>query len=199
MKHQVFVIHGGDAFATYEDYLSDLRLQAVDIQRVGFKDWKSTLGETLGDDFEVIAPRMPNAQNAHYEEWKIWLEKFLPFLRDGVILVGHSLGGIFLAKYLVEEKFPLTIAATFLVAAPYNTAQENMLGDFIVPSGTLDKLANQGGRVFLYHSQDDMVVPFSDLAKYQQVLPNATVREFIDKQHFNQAELPEIVADIQSI
>lgn len=198
MSQQVVVIHGGDSFQTYKEYLADLRQQEIDLSRIGFKDWKSNLAEALGEDYEVLAPRMPNAQNAKYAEWKIWFEKFIPFLRDGAVFVGHSLGGIFLAKYLAEEQFPLKIRAMFLVAAPYNTATENTLGDFVLPSGELEKLTKQGGKIFLYHSQDDRVVPFSDMEQYKKVLPNARVRVFTDRQHFNQADLLEIVADIKT-
>ncbi len=72
---------------------------------------------------------MPNKTNAQFEEWKIWFEKFIPFLNDGVILVGHSLGGVFLAKYLSENKFPKKIGGVFLVSAVY---EKNQKGLFLV-------------------------------------------------------------------
>lgn len=205
MSQQVVVIHGGDSFQTYEEYLADLRSKEIDNPNftyeveLGLQDWKSNLAKALGPDFKVIAPRMPNAQNAKYLEWKIWFEKFIPFLHDGAIFVGHSLGGIFLAKYLAEEIFPLKMRATFLIAAPYNTAKENSLGDFVLPTGLLDQLTQQGGEIFLYHSKDDQVVPFADVEKYKTVLPDAAVRVFADRQHFNQATLPRLVEDINSV
>ena len=48
----------------------------------------------------------------------------LPFLNDEIVLVGHSMGGSFLAKYLSENKFPKKIKGAFLVSAVYNKDSE---------------------------------------------------------------------------
>ena len=103
MKQQVFVIHGGTAFDTYEEYISYLQKKEVSLEKLLGRDWKLNLQDNLGSDYEVFLPKMPNAQNAVYKEWCIWFEKYLPLLDDGVILVGHSLGAVFLAKYLSEH------------------------------------------------------------------------------------------------
>ncbi|RJQ14631.1 hypothetical protein C4553_00995 [Candidatus Parcubacteria bacterium] len=201
MKKQVIVIHGGDSFNTYEQYLKFLRDWKINFESycLGKKDWKATLGERLGPDFEVIQPNMPNKQNAKYLEWKIWFEKFIPFLEPEVTLIGHSLGGLFLAKYLFENKFPRKIKGVFLVAAVYDYEDEHSyLADFTLPK-ELSLFEKQANKIFLYHSKDDNVVPFADFEKYQNELKGAVVRAFQDRGHFNQEELPEIVKDIKSL
>jgi predicted alpha/beta hydrolase family esterase len=198
MQQQVWVIHGGDTFDTYEEYLTNLKNITPTLDDLKHQDWKSKLGETLGEQYEVLAPRMPNGYNAKFVEWKIWFDKFVPFMQDHAILIGHSLGGIFLAKYLAEEAFPQPIRATFLIAAPYNATANESLADFNLPT-SLDQFAQQSPRIFLYHSQDDPVVPFSDFKQYQTALPAAQARPFTDRQHFNQAEFPELAADIQAL
>lgn len=197
MKQQVLIIHGGDAFSTYEEYLDGLRNKTVDLEREGFRSWKSSLQDELGESYEVIAPSMPNKQNAKYLEWQIWFEKHLPFLRDGVMLVGHSLGGIFLAKYLAGEPFPVGIRATFLIAPPYNGLSEGMPEDFFVPEA-LERLSQQGGEIFIFHSTDDAVVPFENAEAYAQKLPDAELERFTDRGHFNQEEFPELLARIRT-
>lgn len=201
MKNQVVVIHGGDVFETYEEYLEDLRNKELDFERLreGKKDWKGTLREALGEKYEVIQPSMPNKQNARYEEWRIWFEKFIPYLQDELVLVGHSMGGIFLVKYLTENEFPKKVLATFLVAAPFDDKDiQEPIGDFKLPEKT-DGFKKKVGKVFLYHSEDDPVVPFVDLEKYKKELPDATVRIFKNRGHFTQEELQEIVEDIKSL
>lgn len=197
MKQQVWVIHGGTTFDTYDEYLDYLRNKKVDLDRIMAQNWKSTLKGSLGDTYQVIAPRMPNPSNAKYTEWKIWFQKLAQVMDSGAMLVGHSLGGIFLAKYLSEEAIPVSVKATILVAAPYDDeGSEESLGDFVL-SGDLSGLSRQGGEVILYHSEDDPVVPFLQLSKYQKILPDAQVKIFSDRQHFNQEYFPEIVEQIR--
>lgn len=198
MKQQVVAIHGADAFATYEEFFQSLGDKLMHLDRLRFSDWKQTLHTALGDDFDVLLPRMPNPQNAKYAEWKVWFSKLAPELDDGVLLVGHSMGGVFLAKYLSEEIFPKQVRGTFLVAAPYNEDGGRRLVEFAVEHD-LGRFREQAGRIFLYHSENDPVVAFSELKKFTDELPDATVRTFTDREHFNQSEFPELVADIRSL
>lgn len=196
---QIIVIHGGhSAHPTYDDYISYLKAKKLDISRLNHKDWKATLQETLGLEYEVIQPHMPNKENAHYLEWKIWFEKFIPYMHDEVILIGHSLGGIFLAKYLSEEKFPKNILATLLVAAPFNTGRRGHIDEFALPE-SLDNFSAQSSRIILYQSKDDHVVNFTEVKKYQKALPEAKVNMFDDRGHFNQEQFPELVEDIKAL
>jgi len=199
MKKQIIVIHGGEIFDTYEEYVKFLKNYELDFDKLKVKGWKETLSERLGEEFDVISPKMPNSLNAKYSEWKIWFEKFPPFLEDTVVLVGHSLGGIFLAKYLSENTFPKKILATFLVAAPYDDKDsEYFLNDFVLPK-SLEKFRNQGGEIFIYHSEDDPIVPFADVEKYIKDLPEAKTILFKDREHFKQEEFPELIDSIKNL
>ncbi|MBI2065462.1 MAG: alpha/beta hydrolase, partial [Candidatus Zambryskibacteria bacterium] len=170
----------------------------IDIERWKFAkdDWKPWIRKRLGDEYEVITPQMPNKTNARFEEWKLWFEKFIPFFEDEVILVGHSLGGIFLAKYLSENKFSKKIKAAMLVSAVYNKDSEG----YSALSFSLPKVLDlQTDKIFLYHSKDDPVVPFSALKHYKKALPNSQTRIFEDRKHINQEEFPELLEDIRSL
>ncbi|KKW10002.1 MAG: hypothetical protein UY47_C0002G0010 [Parcubacteria group bacterium GW2011_GWB1_49_7] len=198
MKKQVLIIGGGDTFATYEEYLNFLRNYEIDIDRwkSSTDDWKPWLREKLAGKYDVIIPMMPNRTNARFEEWKLWFEKFIPFLNDGVILIGHSLGSSFLAKYLSENKFPKKIGAIMLVAGVYEKDSEGYsLLSFALP----EKLDLQTENTMIYHSKDDPVVPFSSLGKFQQALPNAKIRIFEDRGHLNMPEFPELLEDIKNL
>ena len=201
MKKQVFIIHGGDTFKTYEEYLLFLKDWEIDFEKYkeNKKNWKINLQEELGDEFEVIAPKMPNKINAKYLEWKIWFEKFIPYITEGVILVGHSLGGSFLVKFLSENDMPKKIRGTFLVAPVYDEDSDDYsLADFKLPDN-LSGFEKQGGQIFIYHSEDDPVVPFNNLGKFKEKLSSAKTIIFKNKQHFGQEKLPEIVKDIKGL
>jgi len=104
MKKQIVIIHGAESFKTYEDYLFSLRNEEISLENLKLhKRWRDTLALELGDGYEVLTPRMPNSTDARYKEWKIWFDKITEFIDDEVVLVGHSMGGIFLAKYLSEN------------------------------------------------------------------------------------------------
>lgn len=199
MKKQVLVIHGGNVFPTYKKYLADLKAKKLRLDKLRGKRWKEELEAKLGRGYEVIMPKMPCADNARYVEWKIWLEKILPHLHKEIILVGHSLGGIFLAKYLSEKKLRKKVRGVFLVAAPFASHRSKVsLYDFNLKND-LKLLRRQAGKIFLYQSRDDDTVPFADLGKYLKLLPSATERVFKDRGHFTISTFPEIVRDIKSI
>lgn len=198
MKQQVVVIHGGNAYENYDEYIENLRLSEISLERLRSKDWKDNLGKDLGADFDVLTPRMPNSNNARFLEWKIWFEKLIPLLDEDIIFVGHSLGGIFLAKYLSENNYPKNIKATLLVAAPYNTPTNHPLVDFTLIT-PWDKFVKQGGKIILYHSKDDQVVYFDSSKFYLKELPKATLRIFEDKGHFNTDVFPEVIEDFKTI
>lgn len=195
MKKQILIIHGGTVFDSYDDYLDYLRnYKITSLEDLKFKDWKSSLEEGLGEEFEIIRPVMPCKRNAKYLEWQIWLEKFFPFLRDNIILIGHSLGATFWLKYLAENNFPVKISQLHLVAAPLTETNES-LGDF-APPAQLDKLAQQVNKIYLYYSQDDPVVPFSDLEVLATKLPPAEKIIFSNYQHFRLENFPELADKI---
>ena len=201
MKKQIVAIHGGDTFETYEEWMEYLKTKPLNFERISTPQqyWKTWLREGLGEEYEVVLPEMPNKQNAKYAEWKIWFETTIPFLNEEVLLIGHSLGGIFLAKYLAEHTFPKKIRALFLVAAPFDHADADYsLADFVLPS-SLNKVMEQAKTIFLYHSENDPIVPFADLEKYAEALPTAVRRAFKDLGHFNTPEFPEIVKEIKNI
>ena len=196
MKKTLVIIHGGTTFDTYEEYMVYLNSCELTLEKINKKDWKDFLGSKLSE-FEVIYPKMPNAKNARYLEWKIWFEKLFHLFSDEVILVGHSLGGIFLAKYLSENEFPKKITSLHLVAAPYDTeVLKESLADFAL-SKTVGELAKNTDKIFLYQSEDDPAVPFADVGKYRRDLPTATLFTFKDRGHFTQEEFPELIENIK--
>ncbi len=157
------------------------------------------LDEKLGKNFEIIRPRMPLQDNARYEDWKIHFERYIPFLRDGVILIGNSLGGIFLAKYLSENRFPKRIASLFLVCPPFDDTltEEDLCGGFNLKSD-LSLMEKNAEHIHLLFSKDDTTVPVSHAEKYEAKLKHAKVHIYKSKNgHFQISTFPEIVKMIR--
>jgi predicted alpha/beta hydrolase family esterase len=198
-KQQVVVIHGGTSFAKYGDYLRFLKNEELTEGKLKpRKGWKYYLESELGRDFTVLQPRMPNPMNAKYTEWKLWFEKLIPLLHDEVLLVGHSLGGLFLAKYLSTTRFPKKIRALFLLAAPYSKADKTEDPSDFTKLASLSRLSEQVEQIFILHSKDDPLVPVSEARRYKKAIPKAELKLFVDKEHFSQEHFPELVRAIKT-
>lgn len=200
IKQQVLIIGGGTTFANYNDYLYYLKNTDIDLERLkNQKSWKDDIDKKLGKKFEVFIPKMPNKTNAQYQEWKIIFEKILPLLKNNLILIGHSLGGIFLAKYLSQNNIYSKIKSLILISAPFNEEGAcESLGNFKLNSSLVSKLNNYK-QIYLIHSQDDQVVPFCQVKKYKSILPKAKLISFKNKGHFNQNTFPKLIKIIKKI
>lgn len=158
----------------------------------------ASLQDGLGDGYEVVYPRMPNEDSPEYASWKSQIETQLASLEGEVILVGHSLGGSVLLKYLSEEKLEKPIAGLFLIAPPYWGADDDWQAEaYTLREDFATKLPTIP-RIFFYHSRDDEWVPFAHLALYAEKLPQATIREFDGRGHQFKNDLSEVVADIKN-
>ncbi len=192
-KTQVIIIGGGEAWDTKEEYLAYLKnyeFTQEKFDKMVVRRWKDHLQKDVGTQYAVIRPHMPNPLDAKYAEWAIWFEKMIPWMRDGVIFVGHSLGANFLAKYLSENTLPISVAQVHLVAGCFGCA-----GGFDLPE-SLAQIQKTCKTIILYHAHDDEVVDFADAQKYQKALPDAKLIAFTDRGHFRQEHFPELVAEI---
>ncbi len=199
-KTQILMIHGGNTFKNRKDYLNYLKTKEVSIEKK-IRWAEGYLDKELGDKFEIIRPSMPFKEDAKYTDWKIWFERYIPFLRDNVILIGGSLGGIFLAKYLSENKFPKKILATFLVCPPFDDTcfNEDLVGGFKLKSD-LSLIEENSKDLYLMFSEDDDVVPVAHADKYKNKLKNAKFFIYKSKNgHFRITKFPEIVKIIKKL
>lgn len=195
---QIISIHGGTTFYEYKEYLSYLEQKPLRLSRMtGQKVWKDTLQADLGNTYQVIAPTMPNSTNAQYQEWAIWFRRISEIVDDNCILIGHSLGGVFLPKYLSENTFPKKIRAVILIAAPYHDESGEDLTDFKI-TGSLTPFVKQAGEIIFYHGTDD-IVPLSELELYTKAIPTAETHVSSAPDHFMRESFPELIERIKHL
>ncbi len=198
MKKQIFMIHGGMTFKNRKDYLKFLKTRKISIkERMRWHD--AYLKKKLGKNFEIIKPRMPLKDNSKYNDWKIHFERHFPKLRNKIILIGESLGGIFLAKYLSENKFPKKILSIYLIAPPFDDSLpgEDLVGGFKLKSN-LSMIEKNCKKINLLFSKKDDVVPVSYAEKYKSKLKKAKIIIYDNvKGHFEISQFPEIVKMIK--
>jgi predicted alpha/beta hydrolase family esterase len=193
-KQQILHVHGGSPWSTYENYINELKTKEISLSpTLKTERWHYNYPKFIPEDtFEIIRLNMPCKENAHYYEWKIWFERHSDFLRDDIILVGHSLGGNFLAKYLAEESFDTKIKQLHLVAASHSAFED----DFKIQEFPGKLLNKKISKVHIYHSQDDLVVPLSESEKYHAQIPQSHFHVFENRGHFLGETFPELFKNI---
>jgi predicted alpha/beta hydrolase family esterase len=147
-----------------------------------------------------IAIEMPAPWRPVYEDWKRELERFE--LNESTILVGHSYGGGFLARYLSENN--VKVGKVFLVA-PYLGANTDRGGaPEQAPSFfqfDIDKnLAAKTNGVTVFASTNDMQNIKDSLEILKKSVANLGVKIIPNADHFRNrdeyAEFPELLEGI---
>ena len=186
-------------FKNRQDYIKYLKNRPMSMPKKS--KWSDEYLNKALKEYEIIKPRMPLQDNARYGDWKITFERYFHLLRHNSILIGSSLGGIFLAKYLSEHKFPKKIKAVYLIAAPYDNSLpgEDLVGGFKLKSD-LTLIEKNCKRVVLMFSKYDDVVPVSHAEKFRRKLRNSEIIIYKHiKGHFKITKFPEIVKHIRNL
>jgi uncharacterized protein len=196
-KTQIVFVHGGDSFDTTEEFYEFVRSLTYDPYAIEKKKWRDSIKDALIETHECIMPRFPNAMNADYLAWSIWFEKLLPYLHDGAVLVGHSMGGGFLLRYLSENKLPIIVSQLHLVATVIDDLDCPGVGEFGVDIAEWLGFAADIAAVHIWHSTDDTYVPMHHAERLAAKYPNVTTHYFEDRGHFLQSEFPELLTVIK--
>ena len=164
-------------------------------------EWDSklvaSLRRELGQEYEIHYPRMPREAEPSYALWKTALEKSLSTLRDGAILIGHSVGGTILVKVLTEQSAP-KFGAFFFIAAPFVGVGGWSADDLQLPPD-LDARLSQGVPTHFYHGLEDAVAPPSHVELYARAVPQARVHRLPGRDHQLNDDLKEVAAAILSL
>jgi pimeloyl-ACP methyl ester carboxylesterase len=182
VKRQLLFIQGGGA-GTHDDW--DRKLV-------------ESLRRELGPNYEIRYPRMPNEEDATYAAWKATLEREFAALKNGAILIGHSVGGTILVNALAEQPLERGLGAIFLIAAPF-------VGEGGWPAGDLKSSRDLGTRlprgvpVHFYYGLKDETVPPSHAQLYARAVPQARVHRLPGRDHQLNNDLREVAAAILSL
>jgi hypothetical protein len=158
MRQQVLFLQGGGAGAHDAD-----------------APLATSLQHALGDHYRVWYPQIPNEEQPEYHAYRAQIAASPASPDAPVILVGHSLGGFFLVRFLSEKPPTFQIAGLFLIAAPYVGMGGWQDEHYAIPDDLAARIP-AGVPIYCYHSRDDETVPFSHLALYAQRLPQAVIR-----------------------
>jgi len=151
----------------------------------------------LGEEYTVVYPRMPDEGDPRYATWQVALLEAFDALEDGAIAMGHSIGGAILIHVLAEAP-KRKLRAILLIAAPF-IGPGGWSSDDIAPRSDLSERLPAGVPIFLYHGDNDPIVPFAHLALYAKAIPRALVRPLGNRDHQLNNQLIEVAEDITSL
>jgi len=203
---QVFYIHGAPTFKNRKQYVEYISKRGVYLDSL--KRWHGDfLSKKLGKWFKVVKTQMPNPDNGIYKDRKIHFERLIPLLDEELIIIWNSLWGIFIVKYLSENKFPKKLISLYLVAAPYDNnlvkaskfsiPWQELVGWFTLGKD-LSRIEKVTKNIHLLYSSDDEIVALAHAEKYKKKLKSADLTIFDNvKGHFRTTEFPEIVKMIK--
>jgi predicted alpha/beta hydrolase family esterase len=156
------------------------------------------LSRSLGDGFRVNHPMMPDPENPRYIAWKMALQSALPIGGNKAALIGHSLGGSVIVKYMSEGLCQMPLAGLFLIGAPYWGLRGWSMDEFKLQHDFRSKLPAIDN-VFIYHSRNDKWVPYSHGQAYAKALPGSSLRSLDGDEHEFSDGLPMLVNDIMHL
>ena len=152
--------------------------------------------EKLSADYQIIAPIMPDPDDPSYQSWKNALIEIFKIIDDGIILIGHSLGGSVLLKFLSEEQPQQKIKALYLVAVPFWGLEDWDVSEFQLANDFAKRLPPIPA-INIYHSKDDQIVSLDHAARYTAELPGAVYHELNGYGHVYWKGLPALITHIQ--
>ncbi len=196
---QIICIHWGECF-NQEELYTYLETTSFDPNQIK-KRRRNRLQIQCRDSHEVIIPNMPNKYSSDYIARKIRFERHFGYLNDeGIVLVGHSLWASFLTKRLSENTFPKQITQLHLVwtMLHHNWIPWKWLQQFVSNLEKISNIQSQVNQIYIYHSEDDTIVPYKNAEDLAKILPNAIFVKFKNRWHLKQETFPELLENINN-
>lgn len=122
-------------------------------------------------------------------------------MNNNIVLVGFSLGAVFIAKYLSERKVSKNILGVFLVAPPFGNFDsiEELCGGFEM-GDDLSLIDMSCNNIHMFFSVDDVIVPISHMNEFEKRLDNVNFHLLKNRHgHFILEEFPELIGEILKI
>ncbi len=151
----------------------------------------------------VFVPTFPHPKDHSLANWLEGLEKYEKFIDEDTILVGHSLGGLFLLRVL--ERLEKPAHAAFFVAAPIGIKPIKYYeSDYAFSGFSFDwnKIKGNARHFSVYHSDND---PYVSLGNGEELAKKLGVKlTFIPNAGHLNAEsgymkFPLLLGDIKSV
>lgn len=171
--------------------------------------WIPWLMVELGKrDIFACALPMPNSNEPVATEWVDFMNYVIGEPNEDIYIVGHSLGGPAVFRYLESLKEGSKIGGVLLVAAFFEPLdKDNLKSDFrkidnfLIPEVNFEKIKNIPNIGLVMHGKKDNIVPFNQSEKISsntnwELVPVEDGYHFSQKSEPIYRELPEALDSV---
>ena len=125
--------------------------------------WRPYLMRELEkQDIYACSLSMPSPEAPKLDEWLEEIKRYIDRNKnDDVYLVGHSLGGTAILRYL-EKYNSSNLKGVVIVSAPCHQNANEKIRDFLSNGFDWVKMKNKVSKVVVIHGDNDPLVPASD-------------------------------------
>jgi len=138
--------------------------------------WYKWLDDKMtGRDLRVLRPEFPGGDLQTFDSWMNVMAKHEKEIGNNTIVVGHSLGGMLLARWLETH----TIGAAVFVAAPSHEEPElwshvpsrpEEASEFFTRTPDWEKIRSRARIFRLFYGDNDVLIPLDHAETYSREL-----------------------------
>jgi len=154
-------------------------------------NWFPWLKKNLEEkDFEVIVPKMPNAEEPEINSWVEKLREVSGDVNENVYFIGHSIGCQTIMRYLEQLPAGSKVGGVIFVAGFFNlpnletNEEKEIAKPWLETPIDTDKIKRITNDIVAVFSDDDPDVPLDDSKLFQERLGAKIVIEH-EKEHFS--------------
>lgn len=147
-----------------------------------YKNWIPSLKSQLSKrKLNCIVPSFTTPYKQDYESWSTILMSYfkIGYITENTTLITHSLGGIFIAKFLIEHGIKIK---KLITVAAFNNIQfdkdNDLYNSFYIKDKELKQICELCNEVICFYSNNDPYVPiekaemFADIVKGKKIIIN---------------------------
>lgn len=158
--------------------------------------------EVEGRGVEVQIPLMPNSCSPKLCEWLDYLGKLIGEPDENLFIVGHSLGGPAIFRYLETLPHGKRIGGAVVVAGFAESIHSDAVENFVSGEWDDEKIRNSSRNITLINSDDDPYIPMA-MAERMRKRFDAKLVVMHKAQHICEKagflQLPEALEELQEL
>ncbi len=166
-------------------------------------NWFPWLREKLEEhNVQVSVPSMPNAYSPKLNEWLDYLHQIIGEPDENVFLIGHSLGGPAIFRYLEALPMGKKIGGAVVVAGFAESINAQAVENFVTGKWHDEKIKTSSNQITLINADDDPYIPM-EMAERMKKRFDAHLIVMRNAQHICEKagflQLPEALEDLRKM